>query len=109
MTKYRTISNGHWDYLQYEVEYKYLFFWTRKRWEYVWKPYCDKATGTYYSGEYNSYISSLKDGNLEEFVQKWPNIEEYFEQAKLRQAELVKIYHEYRKKLEEKKNKITYL
>lgn len=109
MTKYRTISNGHWDYLQYEVEYKFFFFWTRKNWEYVWKPYCDKATGDYYGSEDNCYINSLRDGNLEKFVQRWPNIEEYFEQAKLEEVKLIKIHDEYQKQIEEKKNRITYL
>ncbi len=109
MTKYRTISNGHWDYLQYEVEYKYLFFWTRKRWEYVWKPYCHKVYGASLTSDNDIYINSLNDGNLREFVQKYPNIEEYFERAKLRQAELVKIHNDYNNKIEEKKNVVTYL
>ena len=108
-TKYRIVSNGHWDYLQYEVEYKYLYFWTRKRWEYVWKPYCDKTTGTSLTSEWNIYINSLEDGNLEKFAKLWTNVEDYFIQAKVRQKELEKIYEEHRNKIEENKKKIVYL
>lgn len=109
MTKYRTVSNGYWDYLQYEIEYKFLFFWTKTKWEYVWKPYCDKSTGTYLAGKDDKYVNTLKDGNLEHFVESWPNIEKYFLQAKIRQEELEKIHKDYDNGIEEKKNKITYL
>jgi len=112
MTKYRTISNGYWDYLQYEIEYKEKHIFcktkTKTKWENVWKPYCDKSTGKYYGQKQDQYINSLND-DIKNFVQKWSNIEEYFIQSKIKQEELVKIYKEYNRSIEEKKNKITYL
>ena len=107
-TKYRTINNGYWDYLQYEIKYKFLFFWTLKKWEYVWKPYCDITFGRRLTSENYLYINSLND-DIDKFVKRWTNIEEYFINADLRQKELEKIYEEHQNEIEKKKKKVVYL
>jgi hypothetical protein len=108
-TKYRSISNGHWDFLQYEKEYTFLFFFKRKKWVNVWKPYYDKhyGRGLDITGADQS-VTSLGN-NLEEFAQKWPNIEDYFQWASLRQTELVMKVNDYWKERNSKKGKITNL
>jgi len=107
MTKYRTVNNGHWDYLQYEAEYKFLFFWTKTKWIYIWKPHYNEISEPFFIGDADKYINNLKDGDLKDFVKQWPNIKDYFVQAKIKQVELIKKYNE--TKIELEKNKITYL
>ena len=77
MTKYRIVSNGYQHYLQYEITYKFLWFWTKTRWECVPKPYCNMTTGTNFCSGDDIYINTLSSDNLEKFVEQWPDIEPY--------------------------------
>jgi hypothetical protein len=61
MTEYRKISNGHWDFLQYKKEKRFLWVFKYYKWEYVWKPYYDKHWGRSLdsSGD-NRFVYSLR-------------------------------------------------
>lgn len=107
-TKYRTINNGHWDYLQYQVERKTWWGGTKNEWHYVWKPYYDEVSGRSACDD-SLYINSLRDGNLEKFVEKYPDIEDYFNMIRPKQEALEQKSREWRKKYEEKKDTIKYL
>ena len=45
MTKYRIVSDGYAEHLQYLYEKKVFFFFTVKKWRYIWYPYYDKIWG----------------------------------------------------------------
>ena len=107
-TKYRIISDNHWDYLQYLTIKKHFFFWTKEVWSYVWKPYYDKIYGRSLSSvcEWDIWINSLEDGNLEKFTKKWIYIEDYFKEAKVEQDRLIAKAQTYNKEIAERKNKI---
>lgn len=103
MTKYRKISNGHWDFLQYRKEKKILWLFSYHKWEYVWKPYYDKiwGRGLDCSGT-KGYVNSL-NCNLTSFINKWTNIEDYFQEAKKEQTLLEDKANKYHKDLQERK------
>lgn len=91
-TKYRTINNGYYDILQYQVKSppKWWQFSSKLEWEYVPRPFFHKVYGraSYLPGiEAIVNISSFKD-NLEEFVAKYPNINEYWSVFDKEQAAL---------------------
>lgn len=108
-TKYRTISNGYFKFLQYEKEVEFLFFkW--KVWSYVFRPYYHRITGRnnfIHRNEYKCYVNSFED-NLINFVERYPYIDEYFEYAYKRQSELELEAKEYNSKLNSQKNKVHY-
>ena len=111
MTKYRTVSNGYWEYLQYEHEYRFLYFWKKREWRYVWWPYYDKVTGRYYVDcpSDRGYVNSLRGITPKKFVEKYPDINEYFKWATEEQEKLVNESKEYWKEINERKTKIKYL
>lgn len=76
MTEYRVVSDGHVYYLQYLKEYKVLFF-TVKTWIDVPYPYYDKVFGSFLALRYNISLSTYNVGNLKEWADQHPNIEEY--------------------------------
>jgi hypothetical protein len=106
MTKYRKINNGHWNFLQYEKECTFLFFkW--KRWEYVWKPYYDKIYGrTLDVTGYHCQVNDLTE-NLEAFVQRWRDIEDYFNWAEIEQRRLESKAMEWQKRRDSKNGQIS--
>jgi hypothetical protein len=78
-TKYRIISNGYWEFIQYKVEKFYLFgLICIYNWYYVPKPYYDKYWGRELdiTGA-DRFITSL-DEDLDEFPKKYPDISVYF-------------------------------
>lgn len=107
MTEYRKISNGHWNFLQYKREYKFLWIKWHK-WCYVWKPYYDKYWGRSLDPTMaDGFVSDLDWTDLDRFVQHWPNIADYFAWAKVKQEELEVAAIQQRLKVEEKRGQIT--
>ena len=45
MTKYRIVSDGYAEHLQYLRERKFLFFFSVRYWCYIWRPYYDRIWG----------------------------------------------------------------
>lgn len=86
-TQYRTISNGYWEFLQYLTTKPYFVFWKKEVWSYVWKPYFHRSYGREDITGSDTFICSLHE-NLEKFVEKWPNIEDYFKSARVEQERL---------------------
>jgi hypothetical protein len=105
-TKYRTVSNGHWDYLQYLVVKKFLWI-KYDEWQYVPKPYCSTFSGRPDSIESNTHINSLNDYPAN-FVNKYPYIDEYLKIYRANQAELEAKANKERQEYEDKKNRVRY-
>lgn len=105
-TKYRTISNGHWDFLQYLVIKKFL--WIKiEEWHYVPKPFYRTFSGRPDSIESNTHINSLND-YPSDFVNKYPYIDEYLKIYETEQAELENKADKKIQEYETKKNTIHY-
>lgn len=105
-TKYRTVSNGHWDYLQYLVVKKFLCF-KFEEWNYIPKPYYNTFTGRSDPNGSHTLLNSLYD-NPEGFMNKYPYIDEYLKIYEARQAELEAEANKELHKYETKKNTIRY-
>ena len=105
-TRYRRISNGHWDFLQYEKEVPHLIFFKKKKWFYVPRPYYDTFWGRSLDsiGD-DTYVNSLKE-NLDMFAKKLGNIEDYFEFFNEQQAALVQKALEYQAEIEKKRGTV---
>lgn len=91
-TKYRIINNGYWDILQYEAEVTNLFWRLlgyTKEWRYIPRPYYDKLYGrTDIAGTgANTLVNSLRQ-SLNDFVEQYPYIDEYFSVFNEEQKEL---------------------
>lgn len=103
-TKYRIVSDGYQQYLEYLVTTEILF-WKHEKWCRVWKPHYDEIFGRdYVSLDWYLYVEG-SDDELKEFTNKWSNIEEYFKWAECEQTKLeeeVKIKREERKRRSEK-------
>lgn len=111
MTKYRTVNNGHWEVLQYEVVTNHKFLWrkwTTSTWKYVWKPYYDKFYGRNDGCGDHTYINSLRD-DIKKFIEMYPDVEEYFKISRIKQKELEDIANKFLKEIEDKKNQINYI
>lgn len=86
-TEYRIVNDGYWDFLQYKHHHKFLFFkWIS--WQYIPRPYFDKIYGrdydiTHVKTEICSYNTKLQD-----FIKKYPDIEEYFKYFREEQRRL---------------------
>lgn len=105
-TKYRTVSNGHWDFLQYLVVKKFLWF-KFEEWEYVPKPYYCTFTGRSDSTGSDIYINSL-NSNLSKFVTDYPCIDEYLKYYNIEQDKLEVNVTKKQNEYEAKKNTIHY-
>lgn len=105
-TKYRTVSNGHWDYLQYLVVKKFLWI-KYDEWHYVPKPYYRTFTGREDPNGSYTLLNSLYD-NLDDFMNKYPYIDEYLKIYETKQAELEDNAHKKRQEYEDKKNRVRY-
>lgn len=106
-TKYRTISNGHWNFLQYLVVKKFLWF-KFDEWNYVPTPYYDIIWGRDLdSTGSDRFINSLHH-DIEEFVNKYPYIDEYLKIYESKQAVLEAEVRKERQKYENKKNTVHY-
>jgi len=105
MTKYRTVSNGYYDELEYQKEFKFLFF-KRNSWHSVWRPYYDEIWGRTLDYRHN-YINSINT-NIKDFVTKWPNIKNYFDWALEEQEKLEEKINKERIKIELKKQEVKY-
>ena len=107
-TKYRRISDGTWDWLQCLNENrKILFIFRKPKWEYVWKPYYNWIQGRGID-DANLLVNSHKD-NIKDFVEQWPNIDDYFKNAIVIQNKLEKEAAEKNAVWESRRNKITYI
>ena len=109
MTKYRIVSNGYWHYLQYEIIYKFLWFWIKIRWEYVPKAYCNQTTGSYNCSDENIFVNTLSGDNLEKFVEQWPDIEPYLKITEKNQEFLEAEYEKNKEEIKKKKEEIIYI
>lgn len=67
VTKYRTLDDGYFNYLQYEKNGK---------WERIPKPYYSRWGGT---SPYSSdmHVCDLHDDRISDFIENWPDIEDY--------------------------------
>jgi hypothetical protein len=109
MTKYRAISDGHTEHLQYLKERKFLFLFTVKSWCYIWRPYYDTIFGrTLDVCKYDTYICSYNT-NLGHFKSKYTDIDEYFRWASKEQERLELKANKEKEKTNKKKGKIRYL
>jgi len=105
MTKYRAVSNGHYDELEYERETHFLFF-KLKSWRPVWRPYYDEIWGRQL-GFAVKFINETNT-NLKNFTTKWPDIKKYFEWAFEEQEELEEKVNKERAEREARKQDIKY-
>ncbi len=79
MTKYRTVSNGHWEYLEY-LSFKKGFLGTKEIWKKIPCPYYHWLKGRsddHSLKEDYLYINSLRH-DLRDFVAKYTSIESYW-------------------------------
>ncbi len=107
MTKYRKENDGYVDFLQYEKETNFLFF-TFKTWKYVWRPYyCSSFGRSMDTTGYDTYVCRYNN-NLEDFVQKWKNIDDYFEYANEEQARLESNENKRKLKIKLKENTVSF-
>jgi hypothetical protein len=114
MTKYRIVSDGYAEMLEYLKTYKCSFFfwkWELQKWTRVWWPKYDKVRGRDEScvfPEYDLHVS-MYNNNLKKFVEMWPNIDEYFTWATTEQKRLEQLATDYWQNHEKKKKTIKYL
>lgn len=109
MTKYRTVSDGYAKHMQYLHEEKSLFFFTTKKWCYVWWPYYDRIWGrSLDGGGYKTYVCSYNN-DLSLFPKKWPDIEKYFEWANKEQERMESVAAKRQAEINENKGRIEYL
>jgi hypothetical protein len=90
MTHYRAVSNGQWDWLEYEAEERFLFFrW--KTWKPVPKAYCrwpyPRDHFALVGRDPDCYVNSC-DENIADFIRKWPDIGDYMAHFAKAQGEL---------------------
>lgn len=107
-TKYRTINDGYCIFLQYLHIWKLFYFIPIKTWKKIWRPYYDKNTGRMYDIlGYDTYICRYNTC-IDDFIDKWVYIDDYFKWAKIEQDKLVKKVHAQNAEIEEKKKEIKY-
>lgn len=85
-TKYRIKSSGSSWYLQYPYEIRILF--TIRIWFKVWKPFYNEI---YLPWEWEIYIFGDKD-MINDFVNQYPDITDYFKWAKYEQKRMEREY-----------------
>lgn len=107
MTKYRKIHNGHWEFLQYQNERTFLFIFKLKRWCYVWKPYYDDIWGRQLDSSGDKCFVNSLGCNLKDFIDKWPNVNLYFEWAENEQKKLVDLAMNRKNKRDSNRGLIT--
>jgi hypothetical protein len=94
MTKYRTISDGYCERLQYLTMEK-TFFGLRKKlvWAYVFHPYYHRSYGRDDVLFHKTCVCSYNE-TLATFPKRWPEISKYFEWASKEQSRLENIVHQ---------------
>ncbi len=107
MTEYRSINDGYNNYLEYLYEYKYLFFFTKHKWQRIWKPYYDTIYGRDIFDDSDLLVCG-RNNALKDFVKKWPDIQDYFEWANHEQDKLVKKSDDWHTELYKDRGKIEY-
>ena len=105
MTKYRAVSNGYYDELEYEKETHFLFF-KRKSWCPVWRPYYNEIWGRQL-GFQDKFITGINT-NLKDFTTKWPEIKDYFKLAWEEQEKLEEKVNKKREEREKKRQDVKY-
>lgn len=73
-TKYRIYSDGYHQYLQYFSESKVLGLTINSSWEFIPSM---KSISTWLYSESDSFISDSTCESFDQFVQKYPNIQDY--------------------------------
>lgn len=109
-TKYRVFSNGYCYFLQYEVitKQKFLFWeWEIKKYKTVPEPYFDFLRG-YQTLIENDLKHFLNTTETDEFVAKYPDVEDYLKEYRKKQLELENKVKIQRKIRDNKKNFIKY-
>lgn len=105
-TEYRTVCDGIVTYLEYK-RIKKRFFFDSENWVRIWRPYYDKWYGRDTVLDSDLYVTT-HDGRPEDFVKRWPDIQEYFKWAQQQQDRLEQAAKEFHDGLEKKKG-IAYL
>ena len=109
MTKYRIVSDGYAEHLQYLRERKFLFFFSVRYWCYIWRPYYDRIWGRGMdSYGYKTYISS-HNTDFESFTSKYKCISEYFKWASKEQKRLESRAKKETEEINKRKSEVTYL
>lgn len=105
-TKYRIVSDGYCNFLEYLDESENWLGIKRNNWN---KIQSIKTAGELiYCGDYSFFVSEAH-WDLEQFVKKYPDIQAYFDLLKVKIDELRQKLKEREEIREEKKKKITYL
>lgn len=105
MTKYRIISNGYWEYLQYATEHRFLWH-KYVKWHYVPKPCYDSVWGRDWLDEY-LFVNSLED-SIEGFIKEYPDINAYWPIFNEKQRKLEEEVRVEREKIENRKSEVKY-
>ena len=107
-TRYRRLSDGHQDFLQYEKEVRYLIFFKKKKWFYIPRPYYH----TYYGRDdmfgYETFVCAL-NSNLDRFAERWVDIKDYLKHYGENQTKLEDAARDYRTNIEKKKGTVKYM
>jgi hypothetical protein len=108
MTEYRKINNGHWDFLQYKKQKRFLWVFKYTKWFYVWNPYYHRTYGrSLDSTGADCFVNSLYQ-NLDSFVKEWVDIGDYFKYAHKEQDKLEKEVNEINKNRNQLDGKVTF-
>lgn len=111
-TKYRTVSNGYWNWLEYQDHsFNWLGF-RIKKWKRVPKPYYDKiwgrSLGDVSDTATDSWVNSLDD-NIENFVKANPDIFDYLVKTWAYIAKAEQQAYERRQAIAQSNGEINYL
>lgn len=114
-TRYRTVSNGYWELLQYEVVKTYTVgFWffkktiEKRNWYYVPRPYYDEIWGRSLDCVLSDTVINSLNTNLDQFVKDYPDINDWFKVYDKKQTKLVEQVKEKRAARAEREKKVRY-
>ena len=105
-TRYRAVSNGFFQFLEYQCLKERMFLPDRWIWVKVPRPYYSWIHDRY-GNSYDVQISSYNE-NLKEFVKKWPHIDKYLEYFDIEEKRLIAIEEAKKVKIEKKRIEIEY-
>lgn len=114
-TRYRTISNGQWEFLQYEVPVTNWFLrllgiktWG---WRYVPRPYYPSsnfAIKWHHVSSADLYINNCYDKDLSKFVEMYPDISDYWPVYWSKMSELARQYRQNEMLVDESEDEVRY-
>jgi len=110
MSRYRTTSNGFWEFLEYSVQGKFLW-WTYEAWRRIPRPYYNWLEGRANAFGLSSnelYVNSLHE-NLKDFVSMYPDISAYWPAYTVAQAKIEESVRVENSKIARRKTEVKYL